>query len=416
MNAVFRLLKRSLLFFAGISIWVLCLSWLELLVPARMLWSAAVYGQLRSLSELLPFHVILLPLLTGLAGAAPDQNPRLRALGLAAVVLGGFGFLAAFLAGGLEAGWAFAVAHPLTRGQVSVWQILAILSACFGTALLSLLRAGNGATPLLRRTAVLTVPGVALIASAAFFALKQRLTGMEMVDTGVWLTGPVWPVAAGLSLLHSALLLSLFGLLERELPVSAAKPELRPAVNAVLIAAFLAPELRMLPMDLPAFALLGGTFGHSLLLCAWGYLCFRRFRGVSSFPLSTRTLAVLSLGGLAIVLGYWLNLVTASAVYSQSHLETARRFALAAAALFAMLPAPVTRAQILRVQVLALSCLGVLPPLLWLGGTAIPAGLALYPVHLLHAHVLVFVAGLLGLGACGLLSLAAFSQKIQKSV
>lgn len=397
-NSVFRFLCLGLWVFAGISVLAMVLRWMELLAPDRSVWSTAFFGQLTALSELLPLFTLLLPILTGLAGRDETRDDPLRLFGLLSILAGGCFFLAGFLEGGLEAGWVFATAHPLTRDLVSVWQLLGILACGFGIALLSLLRWRDAGNTLIGKTAVLTVPGVALIASAALFALKQRLTGMDLVEPTVWFSGPAWPVAAGTTLLHTAVLLSLLGTLTGT--STQRTSGFRLGVLAVTVSAFLAPELRMLPANLPALPLLAGTFGHALLLGSWMMLLLSCIRSSRTSVPELQVLMLSALGGIFVLLGFWLNLVTASAAFSLSHFETARRFALGAAALFTLLPLrdlPLVH-RVAR-AVLSLATFGILLPLLWLGATAVPAGLAIYPAPLLYAHALAFLAGVAFLGA-----------------
>lgn len=385
----FSLARRGLWIYGFVSVLAVLAVGLESLSAQHAVWPAHIYGQWLSLMTLLPFFGLLLPGICGWTGL-PRRDSRLQGLCLTLQHAGCLFLLLAGLQRGLEAGWMFAMAHPLTRDLVSVWQWLGLLSLSLCTVLLSLQRGLQHRDPLMRLTAIPVVAGMTLVASSAFFGLMLHWVGMELVDPLGFLTGPAWPVAAGLSLLLQGGLLTFFAAAVGPVTGTVLQRRLLLGGGCVAVLAFFAPELRLLPQDLPVLMLLSGTLANSLLAAAWASLLT-----VALVRVPQRDAVLLACIGLVVFLTFWLNLVTASAVFSAGHQEAARRFVFAFASVWLLLRQ--RRAISLRWrQVLLLPAGATFLMLMLLGRSGIPAGLAKYPLALQTGHWLTML-GLTGL-------------------
>lgn len=147
----------AILAFAAISFLSVGILRLEYLTPARQELPAQVFGQLLGLHRILLHFFVLMPLIPTVFGYALlpvllkiDELafPRLALISWFLFVLGGLLMLLAFVAVGVEPGWAYAVVSPVTRELVSGEFLLGLFLACLsmqltGVVFLATVHRGN---------------------------------------------------------------------------------------------------------------------------------------------------------------------------------------------------------------------------------------------------------------------------------
>ena len=247
-------------------------------------------------------------------------------------MIGGVLLVPALISGRMEHGWMFAMAYAGEAWRVSPWQMGGILFAGLGVMWM-MLRQIHVSLTLWREhrrladflfvcAPGLVAVGMPLTASAAFYALKLELLDFAIVDAGsgisLWMGGI--PYAAALGMFHTAALMTIFGMLLRQ-----AAPDYRSGrwttlcVGAIPVLGLLAPELRVVPLHLPALLVLSAMFMHSLLLAVWWVAIWRVLveiqseKGVHFSPLWFVA------GGL-LALGISLSLIMNLLIFSGLHL------------------------------------------------------------------------------------------------
>lgn len=196
-----RLIIGSVAAFALASLTAVGISRFGYLAPQDSMISPHTFGQLLAVHRLLlKFFVLLpaIPIAVGLAllpswsGSTRLAYPRLGFVSACLFILGGALVLWAFLQGGVETGWAYAVGNPATRYLVSPAFLLglfaAILSmALMGMNLLATVHRTGSLPSSMFGTAVywtywLMVISLPLAASAVALGLVERGLGLGLFD------------------------------------------------------------------------------------------------------------------------------------------------------------------------------------------------------------------------------------------
>ena len=292
-----------------------------------------VRSQLWGLGEILCLYFVLLPLMAVAGGSLRESTSSWFSAWLGGLFLGvgGICLVPAVLFARLEYGWMFAMTHPGETGQVSPWQMLGILFAGFGVMWMMLRqiqvswtrwrKRGCLADLLFGSAAGLVSFGMPLVASVAFYALKIQLLGFAMLDPDASVTFYMGglPYAAALGMFHVAALLTVFGVLIRQ-----AAPKYRPSmfttkiVGLIPVLGLFAPELRVIPQDLPDMWVLSAMFTHCLLLAVWWVAIWRVLIEIQEVDVTRVSIRWCVAGGmlsLGIALGLFLNLLTLSGVH-----------------------------------------------------------------------------------------------------
>lgn len=373
---------------------------LDTLSPSSAFWSSHVAGQLRAFGETTLLYFVVLPLLPLGAGAWKHGSrfPKWAFASWLFFLAGGLFLVFALLTGSMRVGWMFAAASPLPNERPAFAQLFSILSVCLGLMIMAILwrlefakRRAN--LPVFEHAcgvnaARLMMVALPLVASPAFFAVKDRFLGMPLLEIGgvESLKAPAYPVVAGLGMLHVAMGLMVCAWISRGLGLGDSLPR-RLSLLPMLLAglSLFSPEVAMLPSDLPFLPLFGATFFHAMSTAVWLLLLFQILVHLPSRVLTWKLESAMLLSSgvffmFALFAGFFLNLVTVSGGFSFGYLVQARRFLLGGALAFSLLaPMQPKLGRDLAAWTTLLSGGFVGTFLLLLGGTGTPAHLAVYP-------------------------------------
>lgn len=191
----------AILVFAVISLLSMGLVRFEHLTPVSQVMPPLVFGQLLSLHRVLLHFFVLLPLIPTVFGYAllpvlleVDELafPRLALISWFLFVFGGLLMLLAFVSGGIEPGWAYAVVSPVTRDLVSGEFLLGLFLACLsmqltGIVFLATMHRGNfRAAPLfclsLYWTSWLVIIAFSFLQSALCLAFLEKFFALGWFD------------------------------------------------------------------------------------------------------------------------------------------------------------------------------------------------------------------------------------------
>lgn len=402
---------------------------LEHLSPNAHRMMPGLFGQLLGLERTLLEWFVLLPALPfgiglPLLAARTDRGlafPRLARAAWWLLLAGLGGVLHAFVAGGVETGWVYAVAHPGTHARVAPSYLGGLLLAGVGLQLQALVLLAT-----LRRSGLVArsvfAAGLAAACLGLLVAMPIRVAALAAALGELWFPLGLFDAARGgdpllLPVLHAfaatplqmtmitAVLAAVAHALDvdRHLDVRACR-HARGALLLLPVMALPAVDTQGLPQVLSPLLVLAGGWFHVLLMLPL-FLCIGLlFRGAAahghtSAPRPHYGMAALVLVTLLAPLDLFLRMPYGS-LYHQGYLGSAVRLLLpCGATLFAALAlatpgAPqATRHGWFGTALLTFGLLATGLPLLVLGARGLAPELAVYPPELLPWQVLVLAGG-----------------------
>ena len=411
-------------------------------------------GQLLGLHYTLMKFFFLLPvipavvghaLLPAMVGAPRLAFPRIALTAFILFLLGGLLVLIAFLQGGIEPGWAYAVGSPMTRGTVSAGYLAGLFLACLSLQLtglnliVTLRQSKQRPLPLLAKSlfwaGCLMQVALPLVASAIAIGLMEKLLPFGVLDAAMDAMPTLLPWFLGVAStpMKFIILLPALGVACALFPVErgtsrAGVRHMGWYIAAMAVLSVLAVDLRVMPGDVSSlFSLLGAFYKILVLLPLFALIVHilvaaaHRWEGWTGARLYAAGMLALVLVFLPLDLFLSLGI---SSVFSGSYLATAHfHFMIAAAGLLAFLGAmhqwwpelggnPVrdTWAKPIAVVILV-GFAATFLPMIVLGQHGFSPGSAVYPPSYQPLHVLASAGGsILSAGLLGSLFLLVSAQ------